>query len=55
MSNWPVVPLSEKQLKDVNPEDILENGLYRKCNIYIKVEAVMISFVVYTKTYSVLI
>jgi hypothetical protein len=34
MSNWPVVPLSEKQLKDVNPEDILENGLYRKCNIY---------------------
>lgn len=34
MIYWPVVPLSEKQLKDVKPGDVLENGLYRKCNIY---------------------
>lgn len=32
--NWKVVPLCEKQLKDVNPLDILSGGLYRKCNIY---------------------
>lgn len=31
---WKVVPLCEKQLRDVNPKDILNNGLYRKCNIY---------------------
>lgn len=31
---WPVVPLSEGQLKDVNPADILEEGLYRKCDTY---------------------
>lgn len=27
---WPVMPLCEKQLRDVNPSDILEDGLYRK-------------------------
>lgn len=32
--NWPIVPLCDAQLTDVNPADILENGLYRKCNIY---------------------
>lgn len=31
---WPVVPLCEKQLRDVRQEDILNNGLYRKCNTY---------------------
>jgi len=31
---WKVVPLSTGQLLDVNPEDVLENGLYRKCNTY---------------------
>lgn len=32
--NWKVVPLCERQLRDVNPNDILKDGLYRKCNIY---------------------
>ncbi|MDB4311980.1 radical SAM protein [bacterium] len=32
--NWPIVPLSKGQLLDVNPKDILENGLYRKCDTY---------------------
>lgn len=31
---WPVVPLCEKQLRDIREEDILENGLYRLCDIY---------------------
>ena len=31
---WPVVPLCDAQLKDIRPEDILNNGLYRKCDIY---------------------
>lgn len=31
---WKVVPLCDKQLRDVNPSDILYGGLYRKCNIY---------------------
>lgn len=31
---WKVVPLCERQLRDVNPSDIIEGGLYRKCNIY---------------------
>lgn len=34
MFKWPVVPLCEKQLRDVNPKDILCDGLYRKCNTY---------------------
>lgn len=32
--NWPVVPLSEGQLLDVNPNDILANGHFRTCNSY---------------------
>ncbi len=32
--DWKVVPLSEGQLQDVNPKDILEDGLYRMCNSY---------------------
>ena len=31
---WPVVPLCNKQLRDINKSDILNNGLYRKCDIY---------------------
>lgn len=31
---FPVVKLCEKQLRDVNKDDILCNGLYRRCNIY---------------------
>ena len=31
---WKVVPLCDKQLRDVNPADVLHDGLYRKCNIY---------------------
>lgn len=31
---WKVVPICDRQLRDVNPEDILNDGLYRKCNIY---------------------
>jgi pyruvate-formate lyase-activating enzyme len=31
---WSVVPLCKKQLRDVNPKDILENGLYRTCDTY---------------------
>lgn len=34
MYNWPVVPLCENQLRDVRESDILNNGLYRKCNTY---------------------
>ena len=34
MHMWKVVPLSKGQLKDVRTEDVLENGLYRKCNTY---------------------
>ncbi len=31
---WPVVPICERQRRDVNPDDLLEDGLYRKCNTY---------------------
>lgn len=31
---WPVMPLCERQLRDVNPSDVLKDGLYRRCNIY---------------------
>ena len=31
---WPVVPLCEKQLRDIRQKDILEDGLYRLCDIY---------------------
>lgn len=34
MYSFPVVPLCERQLRDVNPEDVLENGLYRSCQTY---------------------
>ena len=31
---WEVMPLCAAQLLDVNPQDILNNGLYRRCNTY---------------------
>lgn len=31
---WKVVPLCDAQLMDVNKNDILNGGLYRKCNVY---------------------
>jgi len=34
MFKWPVVPLCRAQLQDVSPIDILNDGLYRKCNTY---------------------
>lgn len=34
MYKWPVVPLCEKQLRDIKESDILNGGLYRKCNTY---------------------
>ena len=34
MFRWPVVPLCEKQLRDVSTDDILEGGDFRKCNVY---------------------
>lgn len=34
MYKWSVAPLCEKQLRDVRKSDILNNGLYRKCNTY---------------------
>lgn len=34
MYKWKVVPLCDAQLTDVNPKDILNDGLYRKCNTY---------------------
>lgn len=34
MNSWNVVPLCDKQLLDVDKHDILNDGLYRKCNVY---------------------
>lgn len=31
---WKVVPICDKQMKDVNPSDVLNDGLYRKCDVY---------------------
>lgn len=31
---WPVVPICDRQLLDVSPEDILNDGLFRKCDTY---------------------
>ena len=32
--NWNVVPLSEPQLLDVDPADVLNGGMFRKCDTY---------------------
>lgn len=34
MIEWDVVPICKAQLEDVNASDILNDGLYRKCNTY---------------------
>ncbi len=34
MYYWKVMHLCDKQLRDINSDDILNNGLYRKCNTY---------------------
>lgn len=34
MFKWPVVPICEAQRKDVRPEDLLADGLFRKCDTY---------------------
>ena len=34
MKLFKVVPLCKKQLLEVTPSDILNDGLYRKCNVY---------------------
>ncbi len=34
MYNWKVMHLCDRQLRDVNPSDILKNGLYRRCDTY---------------------
>lgn len=31
---WNVMKLCDAQLRDINPADVLNNGLYRKCNTY---------------------
>lgn len=31
---WPVMPLCKAQLQDINPDDVLNGGLYRRCNTY---------------------
>lgn len=31
---WKVVPICDKQMRDVNPSDVLNNGLYRRCDVY---------------------
>lgn len=34
MIKFPVVPLCERQLRDIRKEDILSGGLFRLCNVY---------------------
>ena len=34
VTTWQVVPLCERQLRDVRPEDVLNDGLYSKCDVY---------------------
>lgn len=34
MYSWKVMYLCDKQLRDVNPSDIIKNGLYRRCDTY---------------------
>jgi len=31
---WPVVPICNEQRIDVRPEDLIQDGLYRKCDTY---------------------
>ena len=34
MYNWKVMHLCDRQLRDINLKDILNNGLYRRCDTY---------------------
>lgn len=34
MYNWKVMHLCDRQLRDINPSDVLNNGLYRRCDTY---------------------
>lgn len=34
MNKWKVMHLCDRQLMDINPKDILNNGLYRRCDAY---------------------
>lgn len=34
MYNWKVMKLCDKQLRDINPSDVLSDGLYRRCDTY---------------------
>ncbi len=34
MVSWNVVPMSNGQLLDIDPDDLLDNGLFRLCNTY---------------------
>lgn len=34
MYNWQVMHLCDRQLRDINANDILNNGLYRRCDTY---------------------
>lgn len=34
MYKWQVMHLCERQKRDINPKDILNDGLYRRCNTY---------------------
>lgn len=34
MYNWKVMHLCDRQLRDINSKDILNNGLYRRCDTY---------------------
>lgn len=34
MFEWPVVPLCDRQLRDVRDDDILCGGIFRKCDVY---------------------
>jgi len=34
MYTWDVVPLCEKQLRDIDPKDIVPGGVFRVCDVY---------------------
>ena len=34
MYKWKVMPLCKEQLLDVDPKDVLYDGVFRKCNVY---------------------
>lgn len=34
MTKWPVMKLCERQLRDINPSDVLNGGLFRRCDTH---------------------